>query len=56
MTTDPEARPDGSAARRERAVAKEETYPWPPSATTVWVFIVAVFMLGGPLTWMAVSR
>ncbi|HEU4513652.1 MAG TPA: hypothetical protein VFR87_11160 [Nocardioidaceae bacterium] len=56
MTTDPETRHTESTTRRERAVAKEETHPWPPSATTVWVFIVAAFMLGGPLTWMAVTR
>jgi hypothetical protein len=56
MMTEPETRQNGSTARRERSVAKEEAHPWPPSATAVWAFVVAVFMLGGPLTWLAVTR
>lgn len=54
--TDPDTQGTGSSAPRERVVAKEERYPWPPSATVVWGFMVVVFMLGGPFTWWAVSR
>ena len=56
MTTDADESRPGPSAPRGRTEASEDRYPWPPSATTVWLFIVLVFMLGGPATWWAVTR
>jgi hypothetical protein len=56
MTTDPETTQRGSSVPRERTEASEDRYSWPPSAVTVWLFIVLAFMLGGPATWWAVTR
>lgn len=53
-----ETRPGGGSAatgRRENE-AKEEIFSWPPSTTGVVLFMVALFCLGGPATWWAVSR
>ena len=36
--------------------AREEIFSWPPSTTAVVLFMVALFCLGGPATWWAVSR
>lgn len=33
-----------------------ERYTWPPDPVAVQVFVLAVFALGGPLTWWAVTR
>lgn len=56
MTTEPDTEHNEAAAPPKRVVVKEERYSWPPSATAVWTFMVALFMLGGPFTWWAVSR
>lgn len=56
MTMDADETRPGPSTPRMRTEAREDRYPWPPSATTVWLFIVLVFMLGGPATWWAVSR
>lgn len=54
-----ETQPDSGAAatgRRRGSEAKEEIFSWPPSTTGVVLFMVALFCLGGPATWWAVSR
>lgn len=53
-----ETRPgSGSAATGGReSKAREEIFSWPPSTTGVVLFMVALFCLGGPATWWAVSR
>ncbi len=54
--TDPGTTGPGAPVPRERTEAREERYSWPPSATTVWLFMIVAFMLGGPATWWAVTR
>ena len=56
MTTDPRLTQRGPSVPRARTEASEDRYSWPPSATTVWLFMVLLFMLGGPATWWAVTR
>ena len=56
MTTDPGTTEREPSVPRESTEAREDRYSWPPSAATVWLFIVVVFMLGGPATWWAVTR
>ncbi|ANH39253.1 hypothetical protein I601_2837 [Nocardioides dokdonensis FR1436] len=56
MTTEADETRPGPPGPRARTEASEDQYPWPPSATTVWLFLVLVFMLGGPATWWAVTR
>lgn len=53
--TDPQTAHERQAAS-ERAGDGEDAYPWPPSASAVAVFVVLALMLGGPLTWLAVTR
>jgi hypothetical protein len=33
-----------------------DRYRWPPDPVAVQLFVLAVFAVGGPLTWWAVSR
>jgi hypothetical protein len=33
-----------------------QRYPWPPNPARVQVFVLLVLILGGPLTWWAVTR
>ncbi len=56
MTTGPDESRPGPSAPGGRTEASEDHYPWPPSATMVWGFMILIFMLGGPLTWWAVTR
>lgn len=56
MTTDHKADGGGPARRHGAVVAREERVAWPPSASAVWIFVVALFCLGGPATWWAVTR
>ncbi len=45
-----------TATGRRDNEAKEERFSWPPSTTSVVLLMVALFCLGGPATWWAVSR
>ncbi len=56
MTTGHDESRPGPSAPRARVEASEDRFPWPPSATMVWGFMVGLFMLAGPLTWWAVTR
>lgn len=49
----------GDASRDNRKPAaffEPERYSWPPDPVMVSLFVICVFALGGPLTWLAVRR
>lgn len=54
--TEPDPTASDAPGPRKRGEVHETHFAWPPSATSVWVFMVVVLMLGGPLTWWAVNR
>ncbi len=57
MTPDPQTPPD--APHEEEAgfgPPLDDGFSWPPSAGAVFLFVVVLFCLGGPLTYWAVLR
>lgn len=42
--------------RRPATFFEPERYSWPPDPVMIWLFVICVFAIGGPLTWLAVRR
>ncbi len=56
MTTDPRTTPGTSREEDVYGPSLDDGFSWPPSARAVFLFVVVLFCLGGPLTYWALLR
>ncbi len=56
MTADPRSTDAPSHDHDDRGRSVDDGFSWPPSANAVFLFVVVLFALGGPLTYYAVLR
>ncbi len=56
MTPDPRSTNAPSRDDDVQGQSIDDGFSWPPSANAVFLFVVVLFALGGPLTYWAVLR